>query len=187
MTAHARSVIPALALVLFVSGCGGTYRSGEFTRDYRQALQDHPGVPAQPGWVAHFTETYGNFTGEHLGDRLRELYARDLFFNDTLKTLTRRAELVHYLEQTSQRLSAMSLEILDTRRAGRDVYLRWIMHTEFSPGFRTVSADTIGMTHLRFNTNGKVVLHQDFWDSRQGVFEHIPVLGGMIRWIRSGL
>ena len=187
MKSNLRSILCAAVLALLLSGCGSEYRSGDFTRDYRQALQEHPGVPAEPAWVRNFTETYGNFTGDDLATRLREVYAEDVFFNDTLKTQNRRADLVHYLEETSQRLEAMSLEVLDSRRHGRDVYLRWVMHTEFSPGFRTVSADTIGMTHLRFNANGKVVLHQDFWDSRQGVFEHIPVVGGLVKWIRSGL
>ena len=41
--------------------------------------------------------------------------------------------------------------------------------------------------HLRFNDAGQVVLHQDFWDSSQGFFEHVPILGAMIRWVRNRL
>ena len=31
---------------------------------------------------------------------------------------------------------------------------------------------------------GRVLLHQDFWDSAQGVWDHVPVLGTVIRWIQ---
>ncbi len=144
-------------------------------------------MPVQARWVGRFTQTYGDFTGEKLGERMRKLYASDLFFNDTVHTHEQRDTLITYLEKTSKRLDDMSLEILDSRIAGHDLYLRWIMRTDFQAGFREVSAETIGMTHLRFNQKGKVILHQDFWDSRQGVFEHIPVVGGLIEWIRSGL
>lgn len=174
-------------IVLSLTACGGNYQSGDFTRDYQQALRDHPGVPVQNEWVKHFTQTYGNFTGEDFGRRLRELYAQQLFFNDTLHTHDKRNELVQYLEETSKRLDGMSLEIRDARISGHDLYLRWIMQTDFQVAFQQVQAKTIGMSHLRFNEDGQVVLHQDFWDSRQGVFEHIPVVGGVVKWLRSGL
>jgi hypothetical protein len=41
------------------------------------------------------------------------------------------------------------------------------------------------MTLLRFDKQGRVVLHQDFWDSSAGFYEHLPVLGGVMRWIKS--
>lgn len=176
-----------LASALLLGACSSNYDPGDFTREYRQALEQYPGAEVSKKRVERFTETYGDFTGDQLGERLNELYAREFYFNDTLHTHRTRPELVAYLEQTRDRLEAMSLEVLDTQVQGRDLYLRWAMHTEFEPLFSTVAADTVGMSHLRFNQAGKVVLHQDFWDSRQGVFEHLPIVGGLIRWIRSGL
>jgi hypothetical protein len=41
------------------------------------------------------------------------------------------------------------------------------------------------MTMLRFDGEGRVVLHQDFWDPAAGFYEHLPVLGGVLRWIKS--
>lgn len=177
-------LLPAL---LALVACSSSYESGDFTRDYRRALQDHPGVSVQQAWVEHFTQTYGDFTGPKLSQRMRELYAPELFFNDTVHTHHQRSALIAYLEDTRERLDDMSLEILDTRIAGHDLYLRWVMRTDFRAGFREVNAETIGMSHLRFNENGQVILHQDFWDSRQGIFEHLPVVGGLIEWVRSGL
>lgn len=43
------------------------------------------------------------------------------------------------------------------------------------------------MTHLRFDREGKVVLHKDFWDAGGGFFEHLPVLGRAMRWVKSRL
>lgn len=180
-------ILLALPALLALTACGNGYQPGDFTRDYRQALQEHPGAPVQQAWVEHFTQTYGDFTGEKLGERMRELYASELFFNDTVHTHHQRSALINYLEDTRERLDDMSVEVLDSRIAGNDLYLRWIMRTDFQAGFREVSAETIGMSHLRFNDEGEVILHQDFWDSRQGIFEHIPVVGGLIEWVRSGL
>ena len=46
---------------------------------------------------------------------------------------------------------------------------------------------TVGMSHIRFNAKGQVVLHQDFWDSASGLYEHIPVLGSLIRGVKNRL
>jgi hypothetical protein len=43
------------------------------------------------------------------------------------------------------------------------------------------------MSHLRFNNEGKIILHQDYWDSMQGFYQHIPIIGGVLQWIKSGL
>jgi hypothetical protein len=40
------------------------------------------------------------------------------------------------------------------------------------------------MTHLKFNREGRIVLHQDYWDSTAGFFEYVPILGPVIRWIK---
>jgi hypothetical protein len=41
------------------------------------------------------------------------------------------------------------------------------------------------VTLLRFDRAGRVVLHQDFWDPAAGFYEHLPVLGPVLRWIKS--
>jgi len=36
---------------------------------------------------------------------------------------------------------------------------------------------------LRFNADGLVVYHQDYWNATDGIFRHIPILGTMINTI----
>lgn len=182
-----RRCLLLLATPLVLSACSGDYRPGDFTADYREALETYSGTPVEQAWETAFIDTYGDFTGPRFGERLRRLYAEELFFNDTLHSIHERTALVDYLQRTSERLDDMTLTILDSSRQGDDLYLRWIMKTDFRLAFRDIEAETAGMTHLRFNEQGKVVLHQDFWDSRQGVFEHIPVVGGLLRWIRKDI
>jgi hypothetical protein len=42
----------------------------------------------------------------------------------------------------------------------------------------------VGMSHVRFDPEGKVVFHQDYWDTGI-IYEKIPVLGAIITWIRQ--
>jgi hypothetical protein len=40
------------------------------------------------------------------------------------------------------------------------------------------------MSHVRFNSAGQVVMHQDFWDSGTNIYGQLPVMGGVIESIR---
>ena len=77
----------------------------------------------------------------------------------------------------------MKVTVVDVARSGANYYVRWTMEVRFK-GARD-SVFTIGMTQLRFNEQGLIVFHQDFWDSTAGFFEHLPVLGSAIRWIKT--
>lgn len=179
-------LLPLVVLTSLLAGCGER-SSRSFTDAYLAALETHPGAPAEAAWVEDFIKAYGDFKGERLRERIREIYAPRFYFNDTLRSVEERDDLAQYLGHTAQRLESMKLTIQDRQVSGNDAYLRWTMRTQFSVGWRSTDTTTLGMTHLRFNEQGQVVLHQDFWDSRQGVFEHIPVLGGTIEWVRKRL
>jgi hypothetical protein len=41
-----------------------------------------------------------------------------------------------------------------------------------------------GMSHVRFDRQGMVVFHHDYWETL-ALFERFPVIGGVLRWIKS--
>jgi hypothetical protein len=70
--------------------------------------------------------------------------------------------------------------MLGSSSSGNDVYLRWFMHLEFRAGWRRAATDTVGISHLRLDENGRIVLHQDFWDKAEGIFREVPFVGALI-------
>ena len=129
----------------------------------------------------------GNFSEENIKGKVAAVYADDLFFNDTVKTVRRAAELEAYLLETAEMLVHGSVEYEDVVESGEDVYVRWRMVYQSKKLAKHQDIVTIGMSHLRFNEEGKVILHQDFWDSTRGIFEHVPVIGSGIRAIKKRL
>ena len=81
--------------------------------------------------------------------------------------------------------TGVEVEILQTLQRDADVYLVWAMSARFQPLRKTVTSNTIGITHLRFNSLGQVILHQDFWDTGLGFYQHIPALGRVIKGING--
>jgi SnoaL-like domain len=66
-------------------------------------------------------------------------------------------------------------------------FLVWEFHFKFkkhqSFGLQTIK----GGSHLILNELGLIVLHQDYWDSSEEIFEKIPVLGHFLRFIKKRL
>ena len=42
-----------------------------------------------------------------------------------------------------------------------------------------------GGTFLRLDAQGKVLEHRDYWDSAEELYEKLPVLGALMRWLRK--
>ena len=41
-----------------------------------------------------------------------------------------------------------------------------------------------GGSHLRFDAQGRVGLHRDYWDAAEELYEKLPVVGGLMRWLK---
>jgi hypothetical protein len=143
------------------------------------------GSAAEKAAIARFENFLGNLDEKTAHDETTKVYAPDAYLNDTLKTLHGSAAIRDYFIRTAQGLDSMKVTFDDLAVSGRNYYFRWTMDTRMkhlAPG-KTIR--TIGVTMARFDPQGRVILHQDFWDSAQGVWDHVPVLGTMIRWIQS--
>lgn len=138
--------------------------------------------------IARFRRFFSDFSPNKVDQLLDATYAEDVWFNDTLKTVEGRAALQHYLRDSASAVEACRVEIHEViRSAQADYWFRWSMMIRFKRFKRGVDTHSIGMSHLRFDREGKVCLHQDYWDSTQGLFEHVPVLSTLIGWIKRRL
>ena len=41
-----------------------------------------------------------------------------------------------------------------------------------------------GATQVHFDAQGRVTRHRDYWDAAQELYEKLPVLGSLMRWLR---
>jgi hypothetical protein len=42
-----------------------------------------------------------------------------------------------------------------------------------------------GASHVVFNESGLVTMHRDYWDAAEELYEKLPVLGGVMRWLKK--
>ncbi len=137
--------------------------------------------------IERWKQLLADFSVENLKGKVGAVYADETFFNDTLKTLRSAGAIEEYLIETAEMLKYGRVSYDDVAISGDDVYVRWTMVYRSKTLSKKQDIITIGMSHLRFDGAGKVVLHQDFWDSTRGIFEHVPLIGNGIRAVKKRL
>ncbi|MFT4549930.1 MAG: hypothetical protein ACI8XO_001598 [Verrucomicrobiales bacterium] len=191
-----RKILIPLAAIACLVGLGGCFLLQTHPMDNSQinAYASETGKSAASATsestelgIERWKSLVGDFSVSNLKGNVASVYAEQTFFNDTLKTFRDPRAIEDYLIETAEMLKYGRVDYQDTAISGNDVYVRWKMTYRSKKLAKDDDIVTIGMSHLRFDEAGKVILHQDFWDSTRGVFEHVPVIGSGIRMIKKRL
>jgi hypothetical protein len=68
---------------------------------------------------------------------------------------------------------------------GTQAFLSWEFRFRFKR-FDTTTWQTVrGASHVVFNPQGLVTLHRDYWDAAEELYEKLPVLGSVMRWLKK--
>ena len=183
-----------VAALLLLVGCStsGTQVAAERAKAsvdaYLAALEELPGdVTGIEQGLIQFENVYQDLAAPGIGDAIEAVYAPVLFFNDTVHTITDRDNLRTYMAQTGSNLTESQVEIHQVLRDEADVFVRWTMRFVIGEGDDRIESNSIGMTHLRFNAQGQVILHQDYWDSASALYAHLPIVGMVLRMAQDRL
>jgi hypothetical protein len=155
-------------------------------QEYLVLAPDEPDAKSNKR-IQAFTKLYDQLDGGSIDKQIAETYAEKIYFNDTLVTIHDRQNLLKYLKHTQHQLDSIKFEVLGVHDSGNHSYVRWMMQTKFKAIGQAIGIRSIGISHLRFNADNKIIVHQGYWDSMQGFYEHLPLIGGVLRWIRNGL
>lgn len=173
--------------------CNHTEPTMETLTALAAARAAHPQAPAagsdaEAAALKTFATFFSSFASDRVDQLLDSTYSPDVYFNDTLKSIRGSAALAHYLKESAAAVEDCRVTIEDaTRTVDGDYLLRWKMMIRFKKLRRGVDTWTVGMSHLRFDAAGRVAYHQDYWNAADGIYEHVPVLGWMIRALKKRL
>lgn len=137
-------------------------------------------------FLKSFAERFASLDASNLA-RLTELYQPDIHFRDPLHKIHGLADLHDYFSQLYANVSELSFRFhgFDEVRAGEG-YLRWSMtfrHPRLAGG-RPIEVE--GCSHLLWH-DGKVHTHRDYFDAGAMLYEHLPLFGRVIGWLKGRL
>jgi hypothetical protein len=70
---------------------------------------------------------------------------------------------------------------------GREGFLTWTFHFRLKADRPEVERVIRGATHVTLAEDGRLAAHRDYWDAAEELYEKLPVIGLLMRWLRRRL
>ena len=115
--------------------------------------------------------------------RLHEHYAADAVFKDPFNEVKGIAAIEKVFAHMYVALDEPRFVIRDVIVDGDQCFLTWdflFRFKRYSGELQTVR----GGSHLRFDSSGLVCLHRDYWDAAEELYEKLPIVGALMRWLK---
>lgn len=115
---------------------------------------------------------------------LHTIYADNVVFKDPVHKIQGLVELEDYFETMCADLSDCRFEYLDEIVTEDSAYIKWIMHFRH-PKLGNKLISVRGVSHLKYAD--RIDFQEDFYDMGAMLYEQLPVLGNVTRWLRHRL
>jgi len=132
--------------------------------------------------VARVVDFFEQLKPADLAD-LPQVYSADARFKDPFNEVQGLAAIRAIFEHMFATLGEPRFVVHDILVQGEQAFLSWDFHfraPRLGPGLQTIR----GATHLRMAVDGRVAVHRDYWDAAEELYEKLPVLGALMRWLR---
>lgn len=116
-------------------------------------------------------------------DRLGEIYSADAAFKDPFNEVRGIAAIRPIFEHMFRTLRTPRFVVHEAIGQGDQCCLTWDFHF-VAPGMGEREQCIRGATHVRFDADGRVCLHRDYWDAAEELYEKLPLLGALMRWLK---
>ena len=131
-----------------------------------------------------FKASYSNVMQLDLG-RMDRFYADDLVFKDPVHQIRGLSAMQDYMADITTNVDECRFEFLDQLVSDSAAYMKWNMHFRHP---RLGSGRLIivrGISQIHFDE--RIHYHEDTYDMGQMIYEHVPVIGGVNRWLKARL
>ena len=118
-------------------------------------------------------------------DALERLYASDARFKDPFNDVRGVDAIRAIFRHMFVALHEPRFVVTGSVLQGDQCFLTWDFTFRFRSFSPRVSQTVRGATHLVLDASGLVRLHRDYWDAAEELYEKLPVLGSLMRWLRK--
>ncbi len=116
-------------------------------------------------------------------ERMTELYSADARFKDPFNEVQGVAAIQRVFRHMFVALREPRFVIRDAVCEGDQCFLSW----DFLFRMRRLRSDEHcirGGTHLRLAADGRISEHRDYWDAAEELYEKLPAIGALMRWLK---
>ena len=117
--------------------------------------------------------------------QLHTIYDAQARFKDPFNEVQGLAEIERTFQHMYVALDQPHFVVTGQVVDGAQAFLTWEFRFRFKR-FDTITLQAVrGASHVVFNESGLVTMHRDYWDAAEELYEKLPVLGGVMRWLKK--
>ena len=113
--------------------------------------------------------------------RAAEFYAADAHFRDPFNDVRGVPAIETIFRHMFASTEQPRFVIIERIAQDDQAFVTW----RFLFTLRGVEYQVEGGSHLRFNAQGLVIEHRDYWDAAEELLQKLPLIGAPIRWLRG--
>jgi len=116
--------------------------------------------------------------------RLADFYTPDARFKDPFNEVQGTAAITAVFAHMFEALDGPRFVIRDTLVQGEQCFLSWDFMFRMKRFDRREQC-IHGASHLHLAADGRIRVHRDYWDAAEELYEKLPVVGGLMRWLKQ--
>jgi hypothetical protein len=136
--------------------------------------------------VTQFKQLYQDLDGSNI-DIIESVYAIDINFEDPFHHIEGLNNMKLYFQELYQNVDAISFDFGEFISDGDSHSVSWVMNLTHPKLNKGKSFDVPGATFFKVNEEQKIIMHRDYFDAGIMLYENIPLLGSVVKFVKSRL
>ncbi len=136
--------------------------------------------------IDEFKMTYMHLSKDNLY-LLDKIYSLEATFIDPFNQIKMLSNIKVYFAALYENVEKISFEFVDSNTLDGSHYITWNMHLTHPKINAGKEYCVPGISHLKTDAQQKITYHRDYFDAGIMLYEKLPVLGNIIRWIKRKL
>ena len=116
--------------------------------------------------------------------RLGEFYVGDARFKDPFNEVQGLPAIQQVFAHMYRTLDGPRFVVHDRVAEGDQAFLTWEFRFRFRRFDQRTEQCVRGGSHLVFAADGRIALHRDYWDAAEELYEKLPGVGALMRWLK---
>ncbi len=143
----------------------------------------HPTIES-PSASTRIVAYFESLTPQSVADITR-YYATNARFKDPFNDVTGLAAIEGIFKHMFVALESPRFVVTGEIVQGQQCFLTWEFRFRFKNFKQSQEQVILGGSHFVFSADGLVMLHRDYWDAAEELYEKLPLVGSLMRWLKK--
>ena len=152
-----------------------------YSPDYSKASKEISGIALTQEQATEigkrFTSAFNTLGTPSFIKNASQLYANDLYINDTLSQFSNKQDLVKHFSGMNEHVSNVNVKLISATYQKDSAYIHWHMQYDFRMFGRTKTMSSYGISQIKINEQNLIIFQQDYWDPANGLYRSLPYIG----------